>query len=477
MSAVFLLFLLSGCTTVVRLWNYKIPDIADTYRFPCKVIEKADTAYAFARKEVEQIPDPALWTVESSSFFPRKQPVPKRWDTPEEFLVKSNTTALIVIKNDTIRYEKYFNDLDEDIQTTVFSVSKSFATALAGIALAEGKIKSLDQPVSDFIPEFKEGGKEDITIEHLLQMTSGLDFYDYSTLYKLMQLYYCNDQTRMIKQVDLKHEPGTVFKYKSYSTFLLGICIEKATGMDYHEYLEEKLWKPLGMEYNGYFTVDRSGNQKAYGGIAACARDLAKFGLLFENNGKWNGQQIIPEWWVARSSLRDTTNGSEWRYSNGFWLDTYPQEQAKTTKKDFFAGGYRGQAIYVNLELDMVIVRQGKSEKGFRWGKSLSKLAMVWDAVVDSAGFHKQMTAVNGRYLQNNNESILVELDNNELRIKGLSGCAEIVRLKRISDISFENSATKLKATLAYHNHKITGLAIERPGFESFYAKNDSVIQ
>lgn len=475
-SAFFLTILLSGCTTLVNLWRYKIPDIVDVYRFPKFEIKKSEKVHVFQKKEGLGLPTPELWAVENTGFFPRKQPSVRRWDSPEDFLERSNTTALIVIKNDTILYENYFNDFDQDMQSTIFSVSKSFASALIGIAIAEGKISGLDQPVSDFIPEFKKGKKSDIKIKHLLQMTSGLDFYDYSTLYKLMELYYANDQTKLIDKVNMKYDPGTVFKYKSYSTYLLGICIEKATGVPYHEYLQTKLWIPLGMEYNGYFTVDQERNQKAYGGLAACARDLAKFGVLYANKGKWNDKQLIPEWWIERSSQRDTSDGSAWRYNNGFWLDTYPQEKAKTDQqRDYFAGGYRGQAIYVNPETNMVIVRQGKSERGYRWGKSLSKLAMVWDAHQDSIN-DNQLKIVNGTYEDINGKSLSVKFKDSKLSISGFDGFGkEDILLNRISGASFTASSDDIHATIDYRNHDIKGLAIEIPGQEYFFAKNDSV--
>lgn len=473
-SAISLMFLLTGCSTMLNLWRFKIPDIVDVYRFPYFELKKSSNPYEFPRKEVEAIPDPSLWIIENIGFFPRKQPVVKRWNSPEDFFERSNTTALVIIKDDTIRYENYSNSFDEDIPSTVFSVSKSFASALTGIAIAEGKIKSIEQPVGDFIPEFNSDGKEKIKIDHLLQMTSGLDFYDYGTLYKLMELYYAKDQTTMINKIGLRYEPGTKFEYKSYATYLLGLCIEKATGQTYYEYLQEKLWEPLGMEYNGYFTVDSKKGQKAYGGIAACARDLAKFGALYANKGNWRGEQIIPEWWVERSSLRDTSEGSAWRYSNCFWLDTYPKEQAMTSKTDFFAGGYRGQSIYVNPELNMVIVRQGKSERGFRWGKSLSKLAMIWDA--HQGGFSlEELQMAEGKYKEKNGNGLNLKLKENVLNIFGFgdTGEEELV-LERVSGASFVNKVKKLHATLEYKNNHFGGLILEGPGYEHFYAKKES---
>lgn len=474
-SAVFLMLLFSGCSTMISLWRYKIPDIVDVYRLPYFELKKSSKPHEYPRKEVGSIPDPSLWAVENIGFFPRKQPVVKHWDSPEDYLERSNTTALIIIKSDTIRYENYFNNFDEDIQSTVFSVSKSFASALTGIAIAEGKIKSIDQPISDFIPEFKRGMKSDITIDHLLQMTSGLDFYDYSTLYKLMELYYANDQSVLLNKIDMRYKPGTVFKYKSYATYLLGICIEEATGKKYSDYLNEKLWEPLGMEYSGYFTVDRKKGQKAYGGIAACARDLAKFGSLYVNKGKWRDQQILPEWWVERSSLRDTSNGGAWRYSNCFWLDTYPQDKAKTTKTDFFAGGYRGQAIYVNPELDMVIVRQGKSERGLRWGKTLSKLAMVWDAHQDNLT-EAELKLAEGEYQKQDGTKLNVQLNDNTLKVSGVEDCgSDTIEFVRVSGASFKNSTKKLQATIEYHDKHVSGLTIEGADLESYYIKSNTL--
>lgn len=469
------MILLSGCSTMISLWRYKIPDIVDVYRLPYNLIKKSSHPYQFPRKEVESIPDPSVWAVENIGFFPRKQPVVKHWDSPEDFLERSNTTALVVIKDDTIRYEKYFNGFDEDIQSTVFSVSKSFASALTGIAIAEGKIKSVDQPISDFIPQFKNGMKSEIKIDHLLQMTSGLDFYDYSTLYKLMELYYADDQSILLEKIDMKYEPGTVFKYKSYATYLLGICIEQATGVPYSEYLNEKLWEPLGMEYSGYFTIDKQKGQKAYGGIGACARDLAKFGALYANKGKWRDQQILPEWWVERSSLRDTSNGGAWRYSNCFWLDTYPQEKAMTTKTDFFAGGYRGQAIYVNPELNMVIVRQGKSERGLRWGKTLSKLATVWDAHQENLS-EKELKLAEGEYQKQDGSKLNVHLKGDILEVSGVESCeSETIELERVSGASFKNSSENIQATIEYHKKHVSGLTIEGADVESYYTKSNTL--
>jgi len=293
----------------------------------------------------------------------------------DEFLVKSKTTALVVIKNDSIFYEKYLNGGAKETPKVVFSVTKAITATLTAIAAEEGLL-SIDQKVSDFLPEFGEDERKNITLRHLMGMVSGLNWNDFKNLVRLGGLYYNSNQQRfVVKNVKQKYEPGEHFAYKSVSTQILGICLEKATGKHYADYLEEKIWKPVGMEYNALMTLDNKKNHNArtFGGLAITARDMIRFGKLMLNDGLWEGTQIVPDWFVKELKTRGT---DKWfGYSNCFWRNGYETETFATNQQ-YWAAGYGGQYIYVAPQENMVIVRTGSKEKN-RWSVLLGRLASV----------------------------------------------------------------------------------------------------
>jgi CubicO group peptidase (beta-lactamase class C family) len=290
-----------------------------------------------------------------------------------DFLDKSNTTALLVIKNDSILYENYLKKGAKDRTQMVFSVTKGFAATLVAVAAEEGLL-SIDQKVADFIPEFGEDERKDITLRHLMGMVSGLNWNDFKNLPRLGGLYYNNNQQKfVVRNVKQEHLPETKFVYKSVSTQILGICLEKATGKSFADYMNDKIWKHIGAEYDVLVTLDSKKNRNArtFGGMAMTANDMARFGKLMLNDGIWNGERLVPQWFLKELRNRDMNN---WiGYSNCFWRNGYENKNFQDNQQ-FWAAGYGGQYIYVSPKENMIIVRTGTNENN-RWSVLLGRLS------------------------------------------------------------------------------------------------------
>lgn len=441
---------------------YNAPDLTDFKIFPTRKIEASPSPFIFPKKEqAVKLPDELLWTMSNVEG--------KTYDYPslDEFMKYSGTLTLIIARNDTIIYQNYFNGAQKDDIYTVFSVTKSFSSVLTAIAIQEGHIKSIHQPVSDFIPEFKEKGRHKMTIEHLLQMTSGVNESDYGDLLRLAYFYYANDHSKKIRKAKLRYEPGEKFQYSSMTTQILGMVLEKATGKQFDAYLKEKIWDPMGMEYHALASTDKKGNVKCFGGLSMNAIDMLKLGTLFLHKGNWQGKQIIPEDWILRTQTRDTTNGRSNRYANCFWLDTYPLEDG-FLKTDYFAGGYRGQIVYVNPENNTVMVRTGTREKDVHWGRSLSKLShfsFVEDNKIDN---EKYFCELDGGVFKNKfGKSVQVRFENGRMALRKL-GENRFYEMTPSSMFTFENSTDKKRVIIEMNDERVGGIILEE-GKESYY--------
>lgn len=227
---------------------------------------------------------------------------------------KTTTTAFLVIRNDSILYEKYFKGYTRDSISKNFSISKSITSLLTGIAIDEGYIESVHDPVTKYVPELKKKDPkfERLTIEHLLNMRAGFKFNEdsYFPLSKATRLYYGTNHLGKVKSATFKHEPGEVFEYQSLVSALLGVVVERATGRNLSDYMQEKVWVPLGMENRATWDIDdkRHHSNRAHVGVNATAIDLAKIGRLYLNNGNWNGKQIVSTDWVAKSTTPIANN-------------------------------------------------------------------------------------------------------------------------------------------------------------------------
>ena len=205
-------------------------------------------------------------------------------DDFDAFLAKNRTQAFIVIQDDAILYEQYFNGASRDSIVTSFSTAKSFTSTLIGIAISEGYIHSVDDPITDYLPELAERDPAfaNITIRDLLMMSSGIKYVEFPFVNgdDAKTYYYPDLRQLALEDTHIVGLPGEQFHYNNYHPLLLGMILERATGTSVANYLQEKIWKPVGMEYPGSWSLDEHGFEKMESGINARAIDFAKFGRL-----------------------------------------------------------------------------------------------------------------------------------------------------------------------------------------------------
>ncbi len=286
-----------------RFVIYNFADIKDHKKFPARDIEKGKNTFQFPIAEDGKVPK--MVTVKD-----QKYPF-------EEYLEENKTVAFMIIRNDTIQYEKYWGKYDKESVVPSFSMAKSFTSILIGCAIDDQLIQSVNDPVTRYIPQLAENGFDEVTIAHLLQMTSGLDFKEsyINPFGDAATFYYGRNLRRAVGKMKLEDKPGERFDYVSGSTQLLGLVLERALkDQTIASYFEAKIWQPLEMEYDASWSIDRkkNGMEKTFCCVNARARDYAKIGRLYLNKGNWNGRQIVSEQWVNQSTRIDTTNGSAW---------------------------------------------------------------------------------------------------------------------------------------------------------------------
>lgn len=274
--------------------------------------------------------------------------------------------ALLIVRNDTILLERYYGGFSQLSPSNVFSISKAVTALLCGIAVDEGLV-SLTAPVTDYIPELNDADPlfRELTIEHLLDMRTGLDFtesYAGNPFSKMARLYYGKDVVSRFKKLRFKSRPGTEHYYNSMATALLGVAIERATGMPLARYIQEKLWQPLDMEADAFILLDDADHRqaKAYGGLVTNARDLAKIGRLYLNGGIYANKQIVSKQWIDRSTRASLANEA---YSLG-WnnIITLADDGQYTVTPRFFALGLYGQVLFCDPANNLIIVTLGENK-------------------------------------------------------------------------------------------------------------------
>ncbi len=287
----------------------------------------------------------------------------KPTDELEKWHKKLGTVAFLIIKNDSVWNESYYDDYDKSSKSNSFSMAKSIVSASLGKAITQGKIKSLEQKVSEFFPEFKKGKSTNMTVGDLSSMASGLDWDEsyYSPFSITTRAYFDDDLSSVILCLKGVNEPGKAYKYLSGNTQLLAMCIEKATGKSLADYVAENFWDPMGAENEALWQTDHEGGiVKAYCCFASNARDFARFGKLYKQHGKWNGQQLLDSTFIAKSTTPRFDASPEYGY--GWWLCNYKD------KEIFYMRGHLGQNVIVIPQDDLIIVRLGnqvqKSTKG-----------------------------------------------------------------------------------------------------------------
>jgi CubicO group peptidase (beta-lactamase class C family) len=293
-------------------------------------------------------------------------------DDPETVLAELETQALIVIRDGTVIYEGYFNGFARDSIATSFSVAKSFDSTLIGIASAEGLIESIDQPITDYLPELLDRDPRfgDISIRDLMSMSSGIH-YEESGLPPGddAKTYYWPDMRDLaLNQTSIDEPSGGRFHYNNYNPLLEGLIIERATGMSVTDYLASRLWQPMGAQFPGSWSLDSAdGFEKMESGINARPIDFAKLGVLFLGNGSINENSVVPSEWVTMATTPTYPAGSDWYIPQiepsapiGYGLHWWTIEGSHGV--DYTARGNHGQFVYVSPASDMVIVRNGRSD-------------------------------------------------------------------------------------------------------------------
>jgi CubicO group peptidase (beta-lactamase class C family) len=319
--------------------------------FPARPIHRGATPHAFG---------------ESLRDLPKTYRFGGRDESTEAFLDRSTTTALLVLKGDTIQFERYYRGADRGSALTSWSVAKSVVSTLVGIALDEGAIASLDDVASKYAPELQGSAYGEVPLRHLLTMSSGVrfteDYKDALSDIHLMfaRLFVFGDHGESVGHY-LASRPREAaararFYYASADTLALGLALRGAVHMPLTSYLEQKLWQPLGMEYDATWNVDGDGTELAFCCLNVRLRDYAKIGRLVARGGDWDGRRIVSQDWVHQATRPDAIYppGSLPRGSFGYQYQWW----IPAGSHGIFTGrGVWGQSLWVNPSHDLVIVK------------------------------------------------------------------------------------------------------------------------
>lgn len=323
-----------------------------------------------------------------------KAPMPDSLKAVNERL---QTIAFLVIKDDSIACEWYAEGYSEKSHTNPFSMTKSFVGALIGFAIQDGYIKNVEQKVSDFIPEYKEGRRSVLCVKDLLQMSAGLRWDEnYGSLFSVTTKgYYGTDLHALLMKEEVVATPGKQFNYQSGATELLALILESASGKKLADYAAEKLWIPLGAEHPALWSLDhKDGHEKAYCCFYSNARDFARIGSLYLHQGNWKGKQLLDSAWVkacttpthlpdAQTGLPDSSYGLQW------WIGP----------DYYYCRGILGQYMVIMPAEHLVMVRLGhirdKGEDGkLRDLPLYVKYAREW-AAASAGDLQKDTLALN----------------------------------------------------------------------------------
>jgi CubicO group peptidase (beta-lactamase class C family) len=331
-------------STIARAMIWRESDVGDQHRFPARGIPTGVRA-----SPLPAGPEADIIGSSNGSEL-------------DEFLRETGTLALVVVHEDRLVRERYFGGSTRESLLTSFSVAKSFVSTLVGIAIDRGLIRSVDDRVTDYLPELaaRDPRFRQITLRHLLTMSSGIRYEEGGFPWPF------GDDTYTYYGVDLRDvalnrtriavPPGLAWQYNNYNPLLLGLVLERATGTSVAAFMAKKLWQPLGAEADATWSLDseHSGFEKMESGVNARAVDYARFGLLFLHNGEWNGRRIISEDWVRTATGAGAAVDLAYGYRYFWWLDVERPGR-------FYAMGKYGQFVYIAPDADAVVVRLGNS--------------------------------------------------------------------------------------------------------------------
>jgi CubicO group peptidase (beta-lactamase class C family) len=334
-------------TTARAMW-WREADVGDQFRFPARLIPAGDAASPLPPGTQIVPPAPPSGADGSAAAF-------------DGFLRQTGTLAFVVVDEDRLVYERYFDGADRQTRQTSFSVAKSFVSTLVGIAIDEGLIGSVTDPVTRYLPELAARDRRfaHITLRDLLTMSSGIRYHEPSLPVPWgddVATYYGVDLREVaLLGTRIQRPPGQQWHYNNYHPLLLGMVLERATGLSVSQYMATRLWQPLGAEADATWNLDseRSGFEKLESGLNATPVDYARFGLLFLHGGQWNGTRIVSADWVRAATANDTTTDPAKHYQYFWWVDVERPGR-------FYGVGNYGQYLYVAPDAGTVIVRTGR---------------------------------------------------------------------------------------------------------------------
>lgn len=368
-----------------RILRYGESDVLDYMIFPERVVHHSKDPYHYELNLVDSLESKII------SYMYKNKKHEKNLTT---LLEDTKTTSFIIIHNDKIIFESYYNGYNRDSINTSFSSVKSIVSLLIGIAIDEGYITSEKQSISDYISEFKNTSFEAITIEDLLLMRSNISYKEGNLwLGDDAKTYYMpNLRDLAIHHIKIDNNYDGNFHYNNFHPLLLGIILERSSGQSVSNFLENYLWKKLGTEYKASWSLDShdSGFEKMESGLNFRTIDFAKIGSLLLHRGTWNNQLIISENWIEKSILTDFPL-DEMSYKNtflenkdvGYQYMWYSLEN-NDGEYDYFAAGKYGQFLYISPKKNIVIARNGiDSGKIDWWPDVLKNISSIIDEVMN----------------------------------------------------------------------------------------------
>lgn len=355
-------------------WNYyqKIKPF-QTYTHPDKVTENFRSSFeVFGGTTIKAPSDTLPFRRVDGISLPETFEYEGETHTVSSMLDDTYTTGFLVAVDDQVVHEEYRQGESAEDQHIMFSVSKSFVSAMVGIALREGKFDSIEDPITKYLPELRSSGYNGVRIKDILQMSSGVyfneDYNDPLSDVNQMGLTIATGGSlnNFALSLERKWEPGTYNNYVSVDTHVLGMLLAKVTETSISQYLQEKVWQPLGMEFDAHWLTDGEGVEMAMGGLNVALRDMARMGRLYLNSGRMNGEQIVPADWVQASVTPDAphvmpgkdnpASGNPNGYGYQWWTPIEPHG-------DFFAAGIYYQYIYIDPTTGVVIAKTSADRK------------------------------------------------------------------------------------------------------------------
>jgi CubicO group peptidase (beta-lactamase class C family) len=353
----------SGCTTyrLIR-YGYLAPERQDAV-FPHRIVRRADHPFEFARAPIERVDLDTITVREWSG----------RMVSWADYMRDARIRAFLVVRNDTILYERYSGGYAASTLSGSYSMAKSFTSTLLGIALGRGEIRSLDDSITTYVPELRENPAfQGVTLRNLLEMKSGLSYerMNGGTWHDLRsgdaEFYFTSHLDDAMARMHRAVPPGGAWAYSDADAQVLAWVLTNAAHLSLADQLEQRVWRRIGTEFDASWSLDRAGGmEKAATGVNATARDYARFARLYLHDGVFDDKEVMPRAWVALSTTLDSARtrpevATWWRMQHrSYWwipMQAWPQE------RDFFADGAKGQRMYVHRPSGTIIVELADSD-------------------------------------------------------------------------------------------------------------------